>query len=425
MSEPFAELRAEIDSIPVVDAHQHLRSHEQSQPSGDVVGFLTGAYLGSMLPSADRALAARAMDASLGESDRWQSFLKLWKYVRCTGYGNVVTRILANWGLDEQLTAQSLDGLRERLQERSPEASREAYGKAGIESTVTHYLAHPSCGGLENVAEFLDGALTFGEHFHPLLGTLPLHEFMGKAGLETLARVCESEIGSLDQLTASVETLTARVIDLGVVGLKDHAAYSRGLSFGLPDRAGAEEELQRLLKGEEFPEGARRLSDYVFHHLVKLSIEHRLPIAIHTGYLVGCSHPKANVRHFTPILEAYPEARFDLYHLNYPWAEDLLAVLKRFPNTWANCCWTHIIDPEATVTFLRQALGAVPANHVFGFGGDFVTLPEAVIAHLEIARDNVAAALAESVAHGRCSKSAAIEVARLWLYESPRAFYGL
>ena len=59
--------------------------------------------------------------------------------------------------------------------------------------------------------------------------------------------------------------------------------------------------------------------------------------------------------------------------------EDLLAVLKRFPNTWANCCWTHIIDAPATERFLQSALNSIPANHIFGFGGDSIaeagTLP--------------------------------------------------
>jgi len=381
--------------------------------------------MASMLPSADRDLAGRVMDASRSDRERWQDFVRLWPFVRFTGYGNVIARMLDRWGLSAELTSETYDEIRKQLQQRSPDLSREAYVRAGIEATTTHFLAHPSCGGLANLAEFLSGDLSFDRGFHPLLGTLPLHEFVDRDGVELLSRVCDEEIHNLAGLTNAIDALIARTNQLGVVGMKDHAAYSRGLSFGEPGRVEAERELGQLLRGEDFPEGARRLSDYVFHHIVQQSIEHGIPMVIHTGYLVGCAHPKANVRDFAPILAAYPEARFDLYHLNYPWTDDLIAILKRFPNTWANCCWTHIIDPAATVDFLRRALGTIPTNHIFGFGGDFVALYEPVVAHLEIARDNIAVALNDMVGQNLCSQQDALEIARLWLYENPRRFYGI
>jgi len=156
---------------------------------------------------------------------------------------------------------------------------------------------------------------------------------------------------------------------------------------------------------------------------MRLAVDRGLPVAVHTGQLAGPAHPKTNVKRFASILEAYPKVRFDLYHLNYPWFDDLVAVLKQFPNAWANCCWTHMIDPAGTVRFLQRALGAVPANHVFGFGGDFVNLPEPVCAHLDMARDNLASALAEAVACKWCSRQGALELARMWLFENPTAFY--
>lgn len=271
----------------------------------------------------------------------------------------------------------------------------------------------------------MDGRLSFEPGFHPLLGTLPLHEFTERADLESVGGLCDAPVYSLDELIAVIGELIDQVIQRGVVGLKDHAAYTRGLRFGPADRGRAEGELRRLLDGERFETGARALSDYLFHEIVRLSIDHQVPMVIHTGYLVGSADPKANLRHFVPIIEAYPEARFDLYHLNYPWFEDLLAVMKRFPNTWANCCWTHIIDPAGTIEFLRRALCTIPANHILGFGGDFRDTPEPVLAHLDIALDNISAALGEAIRAGWCSRETALEIARLWLYENPRGLYQL
>ena len=419
------DLRQQIDTCAVIDAHEHLRSHDQSQPRDDVVDFLIESYLGCMLPYVDPALAVEVTDTSRPQPDRWKAFVSTWPLVRCTGYGNLIARMLKSWELSDDLTERTCDQVRDRLRQRSPDASRAAYRAAGIEHTITHFLGHPGYGGLEGVAGFLAGSLSFDEGFHPLLGTLGLHEFFDREGVATVGRISDITVSGLGDLVRAIDVLIAKTVQRGVVGLKDHAAYTRGLNFGPPDRSAAEGELSRLLSGERFEAGARRLSDYLFDHIVKQAIDHDVPMVIHTGYLAGGADPKANVRGFAPVIQAHPQARFDLYHLNYPWIEDLLAILKLFPNTWANCCWTHIIDPAATVDFLRQALGAVPANHIVGFGGDLPGLPEPVLAHLDIARDNIAWVLGEAVSRKWCSQQTALDIARLWLYENPRSLYRL
>jgi len=416
-------LREELEALPVVDAHEHLSGHTGCWPREDVTGFVTASYLSSLLPYVDPAVAQQVVDGSRPDRERWQDLVSVWPLVSCTGYGQLVVRMLRRWGLPDSLDMAGYEPIQERLNSRCPETSLAAYRQAHITKTVTHYLAHPSYGGLENVASFLAGELTFDPGFHPLMGTLPLHEFFGLEDVERLGRICKVAITSLESLVEAVEALIAEVVRRGVVGLKDHAAYTRGLAFGPPDRAAAEAEIQGLLAGERFEQGARHLSDYLFHRIVRLAIDLQLPIDVHTGYLVGMAHPKANLRYLAPILEAYPSARFDLYHLNYPWFEDLFAVLKRFPNTWANCCWTHIIDPVATAQFLQRAIATLPANHVIGFGGDVNNTPEPVLAHLEIALDNISAALADAVASGRCSRSTALHIADLWLHSNAENLY--
>jgi predicted TIM-barrel fold metal-dependent hydrolase len=425
VGERTLSLREELNALPIVDAHEHLRGHVDCQPRRDVTGFLTASYLGSLLPYADPTAAARIADESRPDSERWQNLVSIWRLVGCTGYGHLVSRMLRCWGLTDQLEEASHQRIQEQLSSRSRETSLAAYRQAHITKTITHYLAHPSCGGLENVTSWLAGDLTFDVDFYPLLGTLPLHEFLSRDDVERLGQVCNVAIASLENLVEAIEVLIGKAVQHGVVGLKDHAAYTRGLAFGPPDRAAAVAEMHRLLGGERFEQGARHLSDYLFHRIVQLAIDLDVPIAIHTGYLVGMAHPKANLQHLAPILEAYPRARFDLYHLNYPWLEELFAAMKRFPNTWANCCWTHIIDPVATVRFLQRALTTIPANHIIGFGGDFTNIPEPVLAHREIALDNISAALEDAVAGGWCSRSTALDIASLWLCSNAENLYGI
>ena len=59
-------------------------------------------------------------------------------------------------------------------------------------------------------------------------------------------------------------------------------------------------------------------------------------------------------------------------------------------------CWMHIISPSRSQTALSDWLDEVPANKIFGFGGDYHFV-EGVYGHSVIARENIARVLANKV----------------------------
>ena len=315
--------------------------------------------------------------------------------------------------------------IKEHLLIRSPNTSRKAYSDAKIKATLTHYLAHPNLGGISNVSAFLNGSLSFSDNFYPLLGILPFHEFHSFSDLDALSEICDISIGSLNDLEFAVSSIVSQTISKGVIGLKDHSAYSSGLDFGPSDRSAAKKEFKSLISGNVFDKGAKILSDHMFHYLISLSIDLKLPVAIHTGYVQLSTHPKTNIRNFESILSSYPDARFDAYHLNYPYFDDFIALMKQFPNLWANCCWTHIVDQAYVIRFLESALTSIPSNHILGFGGDFVDLPESVIAHLDIAKDNIASVLTNAIQNKWISYDSAIEIANMWLNKNSADLYDI
>lgn len=425
MSHVLESLREAIASIPVIDAHEHSCGHDGCQPTTGVTSFVLSHYVSSMLPYVSTEQTPGILDESVPDRERWGRFASLWPNLMGTGYGMLVKHMLRQWEADDADLMGSYDPILAKLKSRSPSYARDAFQHAGVRGVLTHYLTHPCCGGIGNLVDFFSGRLAFEQRFFPLLGTTPLHDFHQPEEVQQVGLIAGNEVTSLGNLVSAVETIIDRSVQRGVIGLKDHTAYSRGLAVQTPDRAAARKELDVLLGGTPLADPQRALSDYLFHRAVGCARDHGLPVAIHTGTLVGGPDPKANVRLLAPVLATYPDVRFDLYHLNYPWFEDFLAVLKLYPNTYANCCWTHIIDPEGTERFLSQAVGTVPANRVFGFGGDFVSSPEAPLAHLAIARDNIAGALSHAVERRRLSHGEAVRVARIWLYEAPMALYGL
>ena len=419
----LAELTERIAHIPAVNSHIHARGHGECRPLAEVMPFFTRLYIGRLLPFADQRLAARLDDAHLSDQERWREFLTLWPFVRHTGFGQTVRLMLEEWGIEGDLSEASYDPILAALGRRSPEASRNAFGAAGITHSISNIIGH-SDREWETIAEFLAGRMEPEPGFHDLLSTVPLHTFKTRGDVEGLAGVAGFEIASLVDAERAVDAVIERAAARGIVGLKNHCAYRRGLDIAAPDRARAEGELAELLSGRERAE-TTGLSDALFHRIVQRAVDNDLPVAIHTGMLAASADPRTNVALMAGVFAAYPRARFDLYHLNYPWMEDFLAILKRFPNTWANCSWTQIVDPHATVEFLRRAIGAIPANHIFGFGSDSYLLPEPVVSHLRIARANIAAALCGAIEDGQCAPASAEEIARLWMYDNAREFYRL
>ena len=83
-----------------------------------------------------------------------------------------------------------------------------------------------------------------------------------------------------------------------------------------------------------------------------------------------------------------------------------------------------IISPEAARRALVEWLDAVPANKISAFGGDYCFV-DGVYGHQFLARQNVAAALAQKVADGTFSLSRAKEVAGWLLVENPKRLFGL
>jgi predicted TIM-barrel fold metal-dependent hydrolase len=110
----------------------------------------------------------------------------------------------------------------------------------------------------------------------------------------------------------------------------------------------------------------------------------------------------------------YPNVRFDVFHMGYPYHQVLSAVAKMFPNVYIDMCWAHIISPQASVDALVEWLDAVPANKISAFGGDYA-LVDGVYGHQAMARDNVSRSLAIKVEQGVFDVERACEIAR-WLF---------
>jgi predicted TIM-barrel fold metal-dependent hydrolase len=120
----------------------------------------------------------------------------------------------------------------------------------------------------------------------------------------------------------------------------------------------------------------------------------------------------------------YPDVRFDLFHISYPFQQQVSALAKNFANVYIDMCWAHIISPQASVSALIEYLDAVPFTKISAFGGDYLFV-DGVYGHQQMARENVSKALAIKVDEELFDLDRAKEIAICLFYTNPLRIFRL
>jgi hypothetical protein len=409
------------------------------------IAALIGSYLGVELMSAgaDRAALLLLRDPQVSTERKWPIFEPLWKRTQHTAYGRVTRLILRDVYGQPEMSLAGLRRVAEQLAGRDESAYWHTLDQAHIRLVLTDVLGINPPGDFE---KYLRGEQTFPERFRILI-SLPLFHALAAqdsithdwviassardwCGVQQIGQWAGRHITSLDEFLEAVFEVMQRAKARGAVGLKDQCAYVRSLDYELVPRCDAERIFNRLLADPRavlgWPE-ARPLDDFLFHQYMRFARELELPVQLHTGHMAGIFNrvDKANAAHLSRVMELHQEVRFDLFHGNWPYMDDLLFLAKNYPNVALDCCWLHIIDPLYAQELLRRAVVAVPHGKVHGFGGDYHDLPEYSAAHLQIAQHVIAAALTDLVEQGWLDEAEGLSIAADWLYNNPNAFFKL
>jgi predicted TIM-barrel fold metal-dependent hydrolase len=215
----------------------------------------------------------------------------------------------------------------------------------------------------------------------------------------------------------------------GVAGVKLSQSYHRRMDFLPREATEARRVFDALLQDEhpglDSPAG-RLLEDYLVFEGCRAASEAGLTIQFHIGLRAGNwgGLEGASPAPMVELLRAFPDARFDFSHSGYPYLREGGVLAKTFPNVYLNMSWIHIVSPIGARTALKEWLRMVPYNKIIAFGDD-VYYPEIVYGHLKVARQNVAAVLAEMVEEGAIGEAHALDVAQALFYDNPKALYGI
>jgi uncharacterized protein len=397
-------IQAAVDSVRIIDTHEHLEEEATRLARPRDWSYLFSHYAKDDLtvagmPAADRE---RFLGSELDIHEKWRLFEPIWPKAKNTGYCLAVRLAVEELYGEPEIDAGSYARINEKMQAMArPGFYRRILERAGIQSCQVNALEA--------------GVIRTETDREILLQDLSFIGFTFLGNVDGLARESGIEIGSLADYLRMIDHYYDRY-GAEAVAVKNQGAYNRRLDFEEVAPETAAPLFARWRAGEKLAAAElKAVQDCAFHHCVRRAIDHGLPIKLHTGYYAGhngmpLERVARNPADLCPLLRRYPEARFVLMHIGYPYQDEMLALAKHYANAYVDLCWTWIISPAACVRFVKEFLTAAPVNKLLGFGGDYILI-EPVLGHAKIARRGLGLALTGLVEDGWLNEPEAIAAA--------------
>ena len=421
MSTAYEKLFEYVQTLPIIDSHEHLPTweHKRERPTDVLREYLTH-YLKDDLISAGMTFheVQAIRDVSKPLMQRWKAVEPYWCLCRNTGYARALdTTVKALYGA-ERIDGNTLEGINEAFQQTLVPGA-DQYRK------ILHELSRIEYCMLD---EYPDVDPRF---FRAVYSVDPFFTFKSWDEMNAVELEAGISVSSFDGWIAAAEKCLQQARDSGVTTFKCHCAYWRPLLFESASYDEAEAIYNEILsmRGSESWNTithpmAKPLQDHMLHRVMRFANEHGLTVQFHTGLLAGGS---TYLRNADPTLLSnlfvlYPNVRFDLFHIGYPYQHTLGALGKMFPKVYLNMCWAHIISPAACMAALNDWLDSTPAGKIIAFGGDYKFI-DAVYAHQLMARQNLTKVLAEKVDSGCLGPDEAKQLARRMFYDNPKSIY--
>jgi uncharacterized protein len=414
MSRIAAAIRDRVEATCFVDTHEHLPDESTRlsfKPSNadhawdrvirdkvDDWSFLFSLYACDDLCSAGLApdVMRRFWREEGAAQTKFEWIAQKWRNIRHTGYGQALRHTLRTLYGEDDLTCDSAPRIAERyLATRAP----------GFYETVLRKIARVDhC----HVNSFESTVFRRTEMPALLRQDIDMTLMTDPGGFTRVAAELDVELTTLEDWLAQIDRIF-RLHGPHAAAVKLQTAYSRNLNIAPSDRRRAEYAFGRYKARFGFgPEEQVDLHNFLIRYIIERATQARLPVKFHTG--IGCAatlygdptpiiplaHVQGHQRDLCQLYQAYPDCRFVIFHIGYPYHHEVVAVAKQYHNVFVDMCWAWIIDPVQSVQFLRSYLTSAPSNKLFTFGGDHIVV-EPVVGHAHIARLGICRALTSLV----------------------------
>lgn len=409
----YQTIKQAIDRISVINAHEH--QHRPEEFGDHKFGFyhvMATTYLSSDIRSAGTPFGNMNELDTLSLDVLWDRLGSGLNYSRNTSYYNHFVK-----GLEKLYGFNNLYFTRDNIKELDGEIRKNyenyeswmdsAFHKAGFDLMfLDQYWNVFNC---EVDNRYF--ALVFNINALVMEAcNRPRSDKMNK-GIFELAEKEGFSIQEFDDYLKYCDYLFRKNVDHHAVCVKNAMAYSRSLDYEDVSYDVAKSLFAKpsaSLTSEE----AKKIQDYMFHWVIKKSIEYDLPIQIHTGYLAGNGNVLENGKpvKLNNLFLQYPAAKFVLFHGGFPWTGEYAAYGKMFPNVYLDIVWLPQITREHAILAMDEMLDCVPYNKFF-WGGDCGLIEESV-GSLEYGKEVLAEVLAKRVNRGLMTMDVARDIAK-------------
>ena len=420
----YQSIRSYIETLPIIDTHEHIPEREKEYRYGeDIIAEYFSQYISSDLISA--GLPEDEHKKLMGPGDileKWDVLAPYWEKTKNTGYARAVAA-----------TVRRLYGINE-INGKTIEEINWLYGNADKKHRY-QYILKDIC--------HIDTALTCSVNYQKIYDReycIPVYfldeivypytwEMFQKIGdqvgipINTFSSWLEACERYLDYLCEECNTKVFKIC----------LAYFMSLQFPLTAYHTAEEAFHKTLRDKlhlpseesvEFEPGKEFTSFMMHFVLSRLSRKEKVTIQIHTGLQEGTGN---RLYHADPLLLCdlfllYPQLRFDLFHMSYPFTNTAIALTKSMHNVFLDLCWAHIISPEATVRAMLEIYDTVPWNKLSAFGGD-ASHVDTIVGNLSVAKDNISEFLTRLREKDKIDFDEAKKLARQILIDNPKEIF--
>ena len=414
-----------LAATPALNDHSHvIAEHERLERNLDALAYFAHPYPAADLQSAGMSpddLAFVTTPPTPGMSDpsleaRWARFAPYWRHVRLTGFSQC---LLEGWR-----AVFGIDNLTESTVGPLSDAIREAR-RPGHYYDVLHKQANIAV-SLVQMEDLVDVDRTL---FLPMPRLNRFTMLRSRESVEAIERDYGVTLRSVEDLVAAMHWICQDWRGVGAPAVKLSQSYHRRMDFQERTQAEAVPIFTRLLAGDypglDTPAGAV-LEDYLVFAAVRAATASGLPVQFHVGPRAGVygSMEGTSLAPMATLIRANRDARFDISHAGFPYLREAAVLAKTCANVFLNMSWIQIYSPEGCVAALREWLRMLPWNKILGFGDDLYWV-DTIYGHLIVARQNIAAALADLVEDGLFGESEALDVGRGLLLHNPAALYGI
>lgn len=416
----FAQLMDMIAGMEIIDSHEHLPSEADrvGQPrdfslmfSHYCIGDLTAAGM----PAAEHR---RFFEAQTPLDEKWRLFEPFYTRIQDGSYCRAAHLAMRQfYGMDKLTSLADCERLTAAINTANVPG---LYHKVLKDTCRIH--TSMNFGSLEDDPEFFAPVLFMHEYVELTKGVI--------RGLEDeLNTSCATLSGFVEAVREKLRRNKAQ----GMRGLKFALAYTRDLHFAPRTLAEAEPLFNRVME-EGYGwrphtlgwEEARPLQDFMVHRLIEIAGELQLPVVFHSAMQAHTEHNPDDARplRLWNLPHRYRHVNFIILHAGFPWSTDAGMLAKHYANVYLDMGWMHLMSPEISTRALLEWIDLVPMHKIFGFGGDYCVV-EKVFGHLQLARQDIARALATAMARDAMPITRAQAWLQAILFDNPQRVYQL